>query len=155
MHTKAAIGCTCMMLCLGLHLLIGTCENIEVHCRVAYRLYVADAMRLFTAALACVLCAALDGQQRAALFSAVQSAAGVNGRTQCSPLPPLVALSARSMMQCSLQCVGIPWCCPAFNFKQSSPFNCELFSELTSNFTEVPGCTLYQASDVIKAGDFM
>ena len=104
-------------------------------------------MRLFTAALACVLCAALDGQQRAALFNAVQSAAG---RTQCSPLPPLVTLSARSRIECSLQCVRMPWCCPEFNFKQSSPFNCELFSELTSNYTEVQGCTLYQVSEIVK-----
>ena len=104
-------------------------------------------MRLFTAALACVLCAALDGQQRAALFSAVQSAAG---RTQCSPLPPLVTLSARSRVQCSLQCVGDEDCV-ACNFKQGTRLNCELFNELTCNYTEVQGCTLFQVSENIIA----
>ena len=109
-------------------------------------------MRLFVAVLACKLCAALDGQQRAALFSAVQSAAG---RAQCSPLPPLVALSARSMVQCSLQCVGMPWCCLSFNFKHSSPFNCELFSNVTNSFTEESGCTLYQVSDSITKREIL
>ena len=109
------------------------------------------AMRLFTAVLACVLCAVLDGQQRAALFSAVQSA----GRTQCSPLPPLVTLRARSRLDCSDQCAqrqdeG----CVAFNFKQGSP-NCELFKELTCNNTEVLGCSLYQVrvDGIVALGD--
>ena len=110
----------------------------------------AIALVLVSALCALLFAVAVDGQQRAALFSAVQSAAG---RTQCSPLPPLVTLSARSMMECSLQCVGMPWCCPAFNFKQSSPSNCELFSELTSNYADVPGCTLYQVSEFVLAGD--
>ena len=106
-------------------------------------------MRLFRAVLACTLCAALDGQQRAALFSAVQSAAG---RTQCSPLPPLVALRARSRLDCSNQCAqrqdeG----CVAFNFKQDLPLNCELFNELTNSYIEVSGCTLYQVSRIILA----
>ena len=104
----------------------------------------ADTMQLFRTVLACalcVVCSAGAGGQRAALFSAVQSA----GRTQCSPLPPLVSLRARSRLDCSLQCVG-EQDCVAFNFKQGPPLSCELFDEPTSNYTEVPGCTLYQAS---------
>ena len=88
----------------------------------------------------CALCAAGAEWQRAALFSAVQSAAG---RTQCSSLPPLVTLSARSSAQCSLQCVGKEDCV-VFNFKQGPPPSCELFDEATSNNTEVLGCALYQ-----------
>ena len=101
-------------------------------------------MWLFGAVLAGTLCAALgSGGQRWGTFSAVQSA----GRTQCSPLPPLITLRARSRLDCSDQCVqrqdeG----CVAFNFKQGSRSNCELFNELTSNYMEVQGCTLYQVS---------
>ena len=110
--------------------------------------YLLEEMKQFIrAVLACALCAvcaAGAGGQRAALFSAVQSAAG---RTQCSPLPPLVTLRARSRLDCSDQCAqrqdeG----CVAFNFKQGSPSNCELFNELSSSYTEVQGCTLYQVS---------
>ena len=96
------------------------------------------ALTLVAACALCAVCAAGAGGQRAALFSAVQSA----GRTQCSPLPPLVTLSARSSAQCSLQCVG-EQDCVAFNFRETES-NCELFNELTSNYTEVSGCTPYQ-----------
>ena len=95
----------------------------------------------------CAVCAAGAGGQRAALFSAVQSAAG---RAQCSPLPPLVTLSARSSAQCSIQCVGEGECV-AFNFKKTES-GCELFSKLPSNYTEVPGCTLYQVSIMGERG---
>ena len=100
-------------------------------------------MRFLTLFLSCLLCSVGMGR-RWALFSAVQSAAG---RTQCSPLPPLVTLRARSRLDCSDQCaqrqdVG----CVAFNFKQGTPSNCELFNAHLSNYTEVPGCTLYQVS---------
>ena len=99
------------------------------------------------AILACALwavCAAGAGGQRAALFSAVQSAAG---RTQCSLLPPLVTLRARSRLDCSDQCAqSQDEGCVAFNFKQGSPSNCELINGMTSGYTEVPGCTLYQVS---------
>ena len=100
-------------------------------------------MRLFTAVLACVLCAVLDGQQRAALFCAVQSA----GIKQCSPFPPLVTFRARSRLDCSDQCVAFgSGCCVAFNFKKGTRLNCELFGDVTRNNTEVTGCALYKVS---------
>ena len=105
-------------------------------------------MKLLTLAaiLAYALCAVCTtagaAGQRAARFSAVQSAS----RTQCSPLPPLVTFRARSRLDCSDQCVG-DGSCVAFNFREAKS-GCELFSNLTNNYTEVPGCTLYQVSFV-------
>ena len=92
-------------------------------------------------ALCALLCAvAVDGQQRSALFSAVQSAAG---RTQCSPLPPLVTLSARSRIECSLRCAGQAGCV-AFNLRANNA-ECDLFNATTTNNTlSVLGCSLYE-----------
>ena len=103
----------------------------------------AATMQYFRAFFTCILCTSAAGGQRLALFSAVQSAAGIK---QCSPLPPLVALRARSRLDCSDQCAqrqdeG----CVAFNFRETES-GCDLFNKLTSNYTEVSGCTLYQVS---------
>ena len=103
-------------------------------------------MSILTHVLAFTLCVthavfAVGVGQRSALFKAVQPA----GIKQCSSLPPLITTIARSRLDCSDQCVGyVDGSCLAFNLRQSGSTTCELLNSLTSNYTEVPGCTLYQ-----------
>ena len=87
-----------------------------------------------------------DGQETVIVhFRAVQQ----GGRPQCCTDPPALTQRVRSRVDCSKQCVtgqdGESGA--AFNFKQSLS-RCELFDAApTYNYTEIPGCTMYQVVD--------
>ena len=75
-----------------------------------------------------------------AQFQAVQS----GGVAQCSTGAPLLALRARSRLDCSNLCAQLQGeSCAAFNFRQAQT-NCELFNSAALSYNEIPGCTLYQ-----------
>ena len=84
--------------------------------------------------------------QRSAQFHAVQW----GGRPQCCTDPPALTQRARSSLECSTECVGQDGeSCAAFNFKQNQS-RCDLSGAAANyNFTEIPGCTLYQVSTTI------
>ena len=86
--------------------------------------------------VACVLWWRAVGAQLSLAFSAVALA----GRTQC----PAFTRYATSHLNCPNLCYQLlRGCCAAFNFKQATSV-CELFSKLSNNYEEVPGCSLYQ-----------
>jgi hypothetical protein len=84
--------------------------------------------------------------QRSAQYQAVQ----LGSRPQCSTDPPVLTQTVRSRVDCSKQCVGQDGeSCAAFNFKQSQS-RCELFGAAEIyNYTEIPGCTLFEVRKLI------
>jgi len=91
------------------------------------------------ALVACALWWRAVGAQLSHAFSAVALA----GRTQCLADPPAFTRYATSHLNCPNLCYQLlRGCCAAFNFKQATSV-CELFSELSNNYEEVPGCSLY------------
>ena len=83
----------------------------------------------------------VSGQPAATtLYQAVQS----DGVLLCSTDAPLLALRARSRLDCSNLCSQLQGESYAtFNYKQTQT-NCELFNSAAFNCSKIPGCTLYQ-----------
>ena len=95
----------------------------------------------------------VKGQQQPVTtqFHAVQS----GGVPQCSTDAPLLALRARSKLDCSNLCVQLQGeSCAAFNFRQAQT-NCELFNSAALNYSEIPGCTLYQVILLLSQSNAM
>ena len=85
------------------------------------------------------------GAQLSLAFSAV----ALGGRTQCLADPPAFTRYATSLVECPNLCYDqLRGCCVAFNFRQDSSV-CELFSEMSDNYTDVPGCNLYHVGNRI------
>ena len=85
----------------------------------------------------------VSGQPAATtLFHAAQS----GGVPQCSTDAPLLALRARSRLDCSNLCAQLQGeSCGAFNFRQAQT-NCELFNSAALNYNQILDCTLYQVT---------